>query len=327
MINFVLICHKGELEYQALFLVWSIKQHLEGNYTIHVAIPKDDSLAPCTQSISTFSELACKIYYFNNTYIDKTHNELPGDKCSNKIFALKALNTEGTVIFLDSDILALQNFDSSIFETFTSIGIKPVNRIQNIQWEKLYSYFHLETPKSTVTTCIDKKNTYPYFNSGVIIIPQNLYHPIINAWEKIYLEISQKQLLEKNYFEVFFRDQVAFALAIQQQNIEYELLDEKYNFPIRGKKLPAKNLPYFIHYHRSVSIASYKKLRQLHQEYINEHIWTKKLMPKDWGFFFKTNIITRNYRILIEKLKYEKYLLVRKVKNANYTFLKSQLLK
>jgi hypothetical protein len=249
--------------------------------------------------------------------LDQRHELIKGDLTSNKIYALSGNFAEDRLVFLDSDISALQNFDlNSFFPKNHDLIIKPANRANINSWEKLYQMAGQNMPESYITTGIDKKRTPPYFNAGVIGLKNEIKNTFWLTWAKHFESLWDESIIRKLGIPAFHRDQIALSLTINELKIKYTLLPEEYNFPFRGKKIKRRNLPKLVHYHHPYAIYSSGILKLEFKKFLKERPEFKKLILNysNWRQLFNSNILIANYTGLIETLRYKKYIINKRIR-------------
>jgi hypothetical protein len=159
-----LICQQGELEIKSILLVYSLLENLKDNFEINIRITKNSP--PSQSTLSIFKKLKCKISYIAKPPIDDY-------AISNKIIAFDYKTSCTHKVFLDSDILALNNFSFPDIQTdYASavVGILSSNIMPTV-WTTLYKRLDIKFRKSPL---FDQTNDdlyfHPYYNSGLIII-------------------------------------------------------------------------------------------------------------------------------------------------------------
>jgi hypothetical protein len=193
---------------------------------------------------------------------------LPGDAMSNKFYGISSLKREQNILFLDSDIICLDDFSDKIF--LHTNALKPADFSLKSPWEAIYKMADISFPIKKVTCTVDGLESPPYFNTGVIFIKADWKDELCKYWEEFFLHFSGDEILEKNYFNSFHRDQLAYALATQKLGIPVEVLDERVNFPARiREKIPPGTI--FAHYHDYYTIAVHKILLDVFQEFLTEY--------------------------------------------------------
>lgn len=297
MVSFVIICHRGELEIMTSFLVWSLKRYCQGEYSIHIGVPEAGPHAlPLQPEIADYftSQGAC-IFSFSNKFIQAKKVIIEGDLISNKLYGLSNSFPGETVVFLDSDTVAIKHFEASCLTPERDLMVKPANRANVRQWREIYKMVEIEYPDTTITTTGDKKILPPYFNSGVISFNRKILPPLRTKWEELHTILSRSDFLDKKLYPPFHRDQVALALAIQDSGIDVQLLHECYNCPVRYKKIRTLN-PVLLHYHNPYRLFYYPPLLKLFDLFNNEFPLPFKKSEKLWQDLFDSPRPVAYYR-------------------------------
>jgi len=162
------------------------------------------------------------------------------------------------LVALDTDIVISRDF--SDFLGKPAIAAKPVDNdpLNFNQWEDLFNYFDLKVPPERYTTCFALKQTIPYFNSGVLIIPKKYASTLYGTWKSfVYKLLDAYVELPEIAKNSFFTDQFALSLALTKEKLPYFELPLEMNFPthihIHDDFKPNLVNPYLIHYHHSYS--------------------------------------------------------------------------
>ena len=90
MIDFVIVCHSGELELKSLLLVWSLNKYLKGDFKINIAVPiiNGKEIQPSEKTITELRKLGCHLFQFQNEYLSANFEENNGDKTDGTKFLL-----------------------------------------------------------------------------------------------------------------------------------------------------------------------------------------------------------------------------------------------
>ncbi|MBN1597449.1 MAG: hypothetical protein JW894_04100 [Bacteroidales bacterium] len=316
MTAIVVVSHGGEIEIKSAFLVYTLIDQLRGSYKIYIGVPAEEYNLPELSDISRsfYKENNIGFFRFKNPVLEIKNNYSRGELVSNKIYAMMHNFSEENIVFLDSDIAALMSFETDqLVPESKDLKLKPANRANVTDWQNIYKKAGQEYPSESVITGIDKKQLPPYFNSGVIGLKNKTRQDFIEMWAYYFSWLSS--INELNY-PTFHRDQVALSLAVNKLGNEFELLDEKYNFPVRGKKLSGKEaLPAMAHYHKPYTLYHYKVLRRLFNSFLTRNEKFKILINKypEWERFFSGIKLRASFYSGIEKLRYKKFLIRKKV--------------
>lgn len=295
-IAFVFICQKGELEIKSLLLALSLKQNIRGRSEIIAAIPasNQEQLSPSHSTLELLQKLNVRIEHFENTLTANSPNEKHGNLIANKIFCLNIPTDADTLIFLDSDMLCLQEINTNEHFKDITFGARLTAFSKIKDWDNIYNHFQLEVPKHDYQTLLDKKETPIYFNSGCLVLSKEIIPDFHTGWLDNYKMLSSVNLPSD---ALKFRDQISLTLTVQKMNLPYDILDKKFNFPARDVYITQSRRPFFAHYHDPLTISKNPILRKAVQsliktnpelkELINSHPnWQSALNTK--FHFFKT---------------------------------------
>lgn len=177
---------------------------------------------------------------------------------ANKLRMLEIDNEYEILIGLDVDTVVVRDF--SIYLEPGCIGAKIVDGtpLTLNQWKKLFNYFHLSLPTIRYLTTSTLLPVIPYFNSGVLIIPQKFVHVLRDTWGNyVKMLLDSYQNLDDIRLKSFFTDQFALSLALQATHIPIRPLPLEMNFPTHTPVHPSFSphdiSPYILHYHHKLS--------------------------------------------------------------------------
>ncbi len=177
---------------------------------------------------------------------------------ANKIRMLDETVDYDYLVALDTDIVITRDFSPYI--QGSSVAAKPAGqgRLSMDQWTKLFAYFGLELPVTRYLTTAKLRETIPYFNSGVVLLPKHHVPPLRDAWHA-----SVRKLLDA--YDVLpdiaerkaFTDQFALSLALASAQLPYRGLPLEMNFPtdrpVHAALNPEGLTPYILHHHHRIS--------------------------------------------------------------------------
>lgn len=162
------------------------------------------------------------------------------------------------LVALDTDIVVTRDFLQYLEKP--SFQARPVGNdpLTIDEWKLLYEYFKLELPTDRYVTCFNLKETIPYFNSGVILIPKKYVSLLYESWKSYCSDLpAAYQKLPQIAKHDFFTDQFALSLALNFSKIPYDAAPLEMNFPIQAPINPAmkpeKLNPCLLHYHHRIS--------------------------------------------------------------------------
>ncbi len=244
----IFICEPGELEIKSVLLSYSLRKHDIPERRVIANIPKHLEKFIKPETLEVFKQLRVEVRHFENNSLSGLNNKnIPGDGMSNKFSALRNLNPETNYLFLDSDILCINDL-SHLFHGET-IKAKPADVILKTDWQRIYEIASLAYPKETISCTVDNNPSPPYFNTGVLYLPGRIIRNLTEHWEKYFMLFTKQEILLKKIFTPFHRDQVAFALAVVELDLSLNQLSELDNFPIRRRDETDYRTIRLVHYH------------------------------------------------------------------------------
>lgn len=174
---------------------------------------------------------------------------------ANKIRMLDDAEDFDHLVALDTDIVITRDF--SPYLQGSSVAAKPAGRtrLKRKEWRKLFEYFGLEIPLARYTTTATMKETIPYFNTGVVVVPNKYVSLLREMWKSFIVKILN-DLPEIADHGVFI-DQFSLSLALVAGRLPYRALPLEMNFPtdrpVHAALGPERLAPYILHHHHRVS--------------------------------------------------------------------------
>jgi hypothetical protein len=321
MVAILIVCHNGELELKAAFLIYSLNKYLKGKYCIYVGIPEQNQFAssPSPQFFSFCKDHNVETIKFKNTFLSGKALLEEGDLVSNKIFACQIGFHEDFVVYLDTDTALLREFEiEQLVKDTTSIKLKPANRANIRGWDEIYKRVGLQMPVSRLISSIDRVEIPPYFNSGVLVMNRIIMGQLTEKWQYYFTRLSLEKNLKDINYPLFHRDQIALALAIIAEEIEYLLLEENYNFPVRGKKIHRNEIPYIVHYHNPFSVYFENRIKMEFMEFIRLYPGFMDESTFIWNRLFKSSWFDEKKTALLEYLRYSKYTFSQRIMRSTF---------
>ena len=103
---------------------------------------------------------------------------------ANKIQMLEDTADYDYLVALDTDIVIARDFSAQLIGH--SIAAKPADSdpLTHAEWKTLFGHFNLPLPETRFLTSFNLSLTIPYFNSGVLVIPQIWVSPLRTLWRE-----------------------------------------------------------------------------------------------------------------------------------------------
>jgi hypothetical protein len=252
---FVFVCQAGELEIKALLLAASLKRFVRCDYELVAAVPGP---------VAVWGELSAstiQVLQALDVRIEPVLNPIdPSYKIGNKLACLGISTRAEKIVFLDSDILCLDEFnDEHLFDV--PFAAKPADlrtfSADVKDWAPAYAAAGVAPPQLHLPTTVSSEFGLPYFNSGVIFADAKA--DLGSAWVRCARAIDAEPSMKPHRH---WLDQVSLAIAVRQLGLSYASLDERFNFPAHLKPLPAQGV-IFCHYHWPCVLRSEARLAGL----------------------------------------------------------------
>jgi len=219
-----------------------LKRFLRCRYELVAAVPVPEEIwgAPAPQTLMLLEEMGVRIVRITNE-ID------PRYPIGNKVSCLRIKTEADKLIFIDSDMLCLREFDDQP-RFALPFNAKPADLATftgDIEtWRKVYAAADAVMPQLRIPATVSGDFTPPYFNAGFVAI--NKETGLGDVWLDCCKRIdADPEIPDKRPW----LDQIALPVAVQKKGFACDCLDESYNYPAHLKPLNIKRLPYFCHYH------------------------------------------------------------------------------
>ncbi|MEO0535929.1 MAG: hypothetical protein AAF215_18900 [Cyanobacteria bacterium P01_A01_bin.123] len=239
---FVFVCQQHALEGMALLLAASLKRFLKCTYELIAAIPLPEKTwgKPSVKTLKILQKMGVRVEYIENPIIIQKK----GDQLTNKIYCLQIPTQMDKLVFLDSDLLCLQEFGHEP-RFRNQFNAAPTFRATGRNWEKVYQIFGLSSPQNTMKTLFSNELQPPYFNSGFVAVNADLAQDLYQEWLNCFHQIDRSNVMQDN---PYFREQVSLSVAVIKMGLSYDVLDQNYNYWVKYEPLKESSLPYFLHH-------------------------------------------------------------------------------
>jgi hypothetical protein len=266
---FVFVCQGGDLEIKALLLAASLRRFLHCEYELVACIPKPEESwgVPSASTLSALKRLGVR----TADIVNPLGRDYPH---ANKIACLGVPVDAGKRIFLDSDIQLVRPFhDEARFGV--PINLKPADyrRISDeTVWRKAYEAAGIAMPTARVRSTVSGEEGLPYFQGGFIAVRSDV--DLAGGWLECARKIDGVDGIPRwpgDERQDKWSDMTSLAVAVQKLGVEYDCLDEQYNYPAHVRPLDRRALPYFCHYHWPEVIAREPVLTALFDDAATAH--------------------------------------------------------
>jgi 2-polyprenyl-3-methyl-5-hydroxy-6-metoxy-1,4-benzoquinol methylase len=196
-----------------------------------------------------------------NVHIQIVEPVSPENPYANKLSILEHHIPGSSLLALDTDILCYGDpLDYLSDEAFCA---KPVDQdpLSFEQWEWIFTKFGISMPQTRYLSSSFAKDTIPYFNSGVLSIPEPIVSHLFHAWKHCLFQLkeifTQREDINKHRF---YADQIALAVAVAKLKIPFRALPLALNFPTHAPLHPVEHpnqvAPVFLHHHHNYDVGT-----------------------------------------------------------------------
>ena len=270
---FVFVCQAGEIEAKAVLLAASLRRHLPASTRLIACLPGPAATwgRPTADTIRFLESLDIEFAVI----VNPCGTDYP---IGNKIPCLDVAPSSDHVVFLDSDVIVLQDFDPAR-HFGAAFSAKPADlatfRGTSADWRRAYALGGVDEPSRHVFATVTGDGMWPYFNAGVIGAPAacGLGHMWATCATAIDADASIPNLRPH-------LDQIALPVAAARLGLRFTALPETLNFPAHLKPLPTVG-PMICHYHRPVVVAREPRLVSALSELLRFHPPLNSLLDRE----------------------------------------------
>jgi hypothetical protein len=166
------------------------------------------------------------------------------------------------LVALDTDTIITGDFSAWLVEPVFSAKIVDQNPLPETAWRKLFAGSGLNLPTERYLTHFHARETIPYFNSGVLLLPEKDIARLGRTWLDLVPDIMA---IYPQHPEIarhaFFTDQFALALALVKAGLNYQTLPLEMNFPthipVHPDFKPQSLEPLILHHHHKTTPEGY----------------------------------------------------------------------
>jgi hypothetical protein len=235
------VVHGGELQIKSLMLAASLRKYWPLNIDLIACMPPGNNIPVLHDAFK--NALGVRIVEVSNPIADGDY------PIGNKLLCLDVETEADRVIFLDSDIIALQKVsDLELTKNFgQGFVAKPADlatfKANPDVWNDIYRACDAEMPGYFITATTSGEKMPPYFNAGLISVKAN--SGFGRSWSECAKKIEQMPDVRARRRNL---DQIALPVAAAKSGQNCNLIGEDWNYPAHLKPLP-NSLPKLCHYH------------------------------------------------------------------------------
>lgn len=177
---------------------------------------------------------------------------------SNKLrmFELASERQFDVLAAIDCDIVAMGDLAGEIRPG--RLRAVPAGRdvLPDETWQRLYQLLHVPLPPKSCTTVVSGQTTYPYFNSGVLLMPREMCGPLLEHWGR-HLDWLLGPGLAELGLDRLRKDQIPLSAALATARIDVDPLPVNCNLSVTAARFAAPyrrqwGPPFLFHYHRLI---------------------------------------------------------------------------
>lgn len=259
----VFVCQSGEWELKALLLAASLRRWCGDAIELIAAVPNPPEiwgvLSDATEQ--QLKELGVRQQPIANHWGTEFSH-------ANKISCLRIQTSRQVLVFLDSDILCLgrPNFDDPgdnkiMMKLADAVAFE--NDVEG--WHRIYEACGLPAPSARYPMTATAEYSFPFFNSGVMIVASSFAPRLAREWERMSGAIRSDENLPKRRL---WSDQLGLAVALHKLEIKPRIMDLTQNHPTHLMPLTSSADVRLSHYHWPAVVHEEPRLVSEMQQYV-----------------------------------------------------------
>jgi hypothetical protein len=183
----------------------------------------------------------------------------PSNPYANKLRMLELRDAEqfDVLVAMDCDTVVVD--DIVPFLPDRAIAAKPADAdfLSPEQWRRIFSALSLPEPERVYMTTTFGQLTYPYFNSGVLLVPGVSCGPLLEQWGRFIFELDDVYRAHPDIAaRRKYNDQIALTCALAASALPVRTLPLAMNFPthinVHRRFLSERSRIRIVHYHGDI---------------------------------------------------------------------------
>jgi hypothetical protein len=167
------------------------------------------------------------------------------------------------LVALDCDVLVLGDVRDHMVEDAVRAKVADIDVLRRDEWMRLWRALELQAPAPHFLTTTLRQQTVPYFNSGVMFVPQHLCGDLFEGWSRYLYDVLSLHERDPKAFPAarIFTDQVALSCALVGGGLKVDPLPVSLNLPLHVRThrsfLPDVRPPFIVHVHKNVTVRGF----------------------------------------------------------------------
>jgi len=295
----ILFCvEKGLLEQQAILLIESIKRLSNSNQYRLIAFSPRRNYQPSKETVD-YLKINQVLHLTNN--INQDYLDYPiANKVLSSAYVEQHIHTEGSILFVDTDTIFINDIESKYIENDGQIYIRPVDNkgpgsegVEDINdpfWQNIFKLFKLKPPSTKILTTVRRESIRNYYNAGFIW--SHKVNGFFTQWLKDFETIIESGLRPFGYQSrenTNFRclDQVALSVTTSRYRAKTKILSPAYNYPLpfkplldlNSQKIGLENMVH-AHYHKWFQHPGFiEHIFKNYEKKSNTYAWLANRLP------------------------------------------------
>jgi hypothetical protein len=185
-------------------------------------------------------------FHANNPYANKL-----------RMLELGDMDRFDVLVALDCDTIVVDDITPFLPDGAVAAKTADADFLSSEEWRRIFSAFSLPEPERTYTTTSFGQETYPYFNSGVLLVPSALCGPLLSLWGRFVVDLETVYETHRDIAaRRTYNDQIALTCAVAAGDLSVRPLPVSMNFPthinVHRRFLSERSHIRVVHYHSEI---------------------------------------------------------------------------
>jgi hypothetical protein len=161
------------------------------------------------------------------------------------------------LVALDCDVIVVDDIAEFLPDGVVRGKPADCDFLSDGQWRRIFATLSLPVPDKTCVTTTFGQRTYPYLNSGVLLVPRDMCAKLFSLWVKFVFDLDKVYAMHSDIaLRRKYNDQIALTCAVIAGDVPVQSLPVSMNFPTHIDVHPAfvrrLTTVHLVHYHQAL---------------------------------------------------------------------------